>query len=1114
MYSIRELKKIKSFINKNKSYFSSIDLVKDNFKQIDSIISGQRENDYELPDTLQEILFQAFFECDLTTINPLTPSFIKNDIYCIDVSIDRDINSINYIDDVNEDTKKKITHLLLKSNSGYKLLSKSPEFIKHDFVIVKSLLLQDVYNANNVDWDYFAKNEEQLNILLKIVYTSSYILRDDSPEILKNNHQVVINSLRRAMSSARYIGEKARNIPEVLVCLIGNRYKFTKEELMNLSLSAFSNSYSLYRAVESLDNLYVKEKKSSVLNLRLLRSLSVFEKCRFMDRYCDIFIDAFNTKPSIKSFKEIMNYSAELSWKKHKYENANLYKNVFGKITAEIQKNANINDSLKNIDELLTNMEKVLEDKYDLLENLLIQLYDFYHNKSSIVDASNVNKKLSKLCALYAAKCKELYKKDEINNNIIELKKWFSVRRDNPRIFEKQRLNIQRKKLAEKFKSCDIDLYEYLAQLSKDKKAEDYQKDKIEEYTKHFLIDGYNSIDDFYTKPKEYDNYRKIIEALQLVRRLNLGNISYTDIELTNYRDIIFRNVDGVYSIHSTFIELFDNEELLIEIKKYESHKKAFDWIKEVLMKRAKTIDVSDEEVRESLEQEISKKEFPFKDEYYEFDSKRFLDTFKLDDLRSKCINTKNLRNVDTIFDDDIYGKLKKFVSNSGLIQFLLMNNEKYVNTNTLNMLINNMHDIINSSESCDYKLDDFKDYMEAVFISSCADEQALVILGKEIIMELCTDLAYTDEDPARVIEIAKELVCKRALRKDFTVPFINGNTNNYKYFMYDILDDSYLLSGIETHSCFKCDGTDNDFFHYCALDKNGFVIKITDNEGNMVARVSGFRDGNTVLINQLRTIYDLGNNDYANKSDSETQQIIDTLKTACRDIILNSFIEESEEERIKYIFITRSYAMEQQDGNVNANVTTKIRKRLMLHDKKDEDWSSFVETRNLKESYKQNFFTTDLVKEEYALICMAGDLSKLEEGDELKFKDVKPIYKRTRNEIMATCSITPEIVDKVNKIRAMGALLEGKKYRKVNIPIGDSLVFIGDNWYLVYMHNRFYGYSIPGDKEAEVELLETKKEFKNYILSVSPSNVIENLSKEMGTKIYRFTNNKKDNDE
>ena len=84
MYSIRELKKIKSFINKNMSYFSSIDLVKDNFKQIDSIISGKRENDYELPYTLQEILFQAFFECDLITINPLTPSFIKNDIYSSD----------------------------------------------------------------------------------------------------------------------------------------------------------------------------------------------------------------------------------------------------------------------------------------------------------------------------------------------------------------------------------------------------------------------------------------------------------------------------------------------------------------------------------------------------------------------------------------------------------------------------------------------------------------------------------------------------------------------------------------------------------------------------------------------------------------------------------------------------------------------------------------------------------------------------------------------------------------------------------------------------------------------------------------------------------------------
>ena len=1113
MYSIRELKEIRNFIIKNLKYLYNIEEVNDTLNQIEDIISGQRENDFELAYSLKEILFQAFFDSELT-IGSFTPFFIRNDLRCIEVSIDRDVNSINYINNFNDDIKKKVIGLVSSNSTGYKLSSKSPEFVIHDFEIIKTILTNDIHNANYVDWEYFSKNPEQFNDLLEIVYSSYFILNADSPEILRNNHGVVMNSLKRAMSSIQYVGDEEKKSPEVLEFLLSNRHKFTKEELENVALCAFNKENSLYSAVDKLDDLYEKERKSRVLNFRLLRLADAFKKSKgkkniykFMDRYFDIFIDAFKTKPSIKSFKEIINYSAELSWKKHKYENANLYKNVFGKITAEIQKNDSIHESLNNLGELLTNMEKVLEDKYEILENLLIQLYDFYHDKSTIIDINDVRNRLSRLCALYSAKCKELYKKNEIEKNTVELKKWFAIRKDNEKIFEKQRLNIQRKILAKRFESYDRDLYEFLAQLSKED-----QRSLTREYAKRFLVDGCNSIDDFYNKPKEYDTYRRLIAALQLVKRLNLGNISYTDIELTNYRDMIFRNLNGVYVIHSTFLELFDNEELLIEIKEYESHKKAFDWIKERLIRNAKTIYVSDEEVKESLEEEISKKDFPFTDEYYVFDSKKFLETFKLSDLRTKCINTRNLRSVDTIFDNDMYEELKRFVSNSGLIQFLLMNDEDYVNINTLNMLINNMHEIVKLSKTYKYNLDDFNHYMEAVFISSCADEQAIAILGKENIMELGTSLVYTDEDPARIIEIAKELVCKRALRKEFTVPFINGQTNNYKYFMYDIMDDSYLLSGIDTHSCFKCDGTDNDFFHYCALDKNGFVIKITDNEGNMVARVAGFRDGNTVLINQLRTIYDLGNNDYSNNSDSETSQIIDTLRTACMDIILNSFKYESEEERIKYVFITRSYAMERQKGNVSNTVTDKIRKRLQLYAKNEKDWKEFIQNRNLKESYKQNFFTTDLVKEEFQLICMAGDISKLDENS-LKFKDVEPTYKRTRNEITATCNITDELVNKVNKIRAMGSLLEGKKYRKLNIPVENSLVFIGDNWYIVYMHNRLYGYSIPGDNEAEIELQETKKEFKKYLLNNKGNNIMEDLSCIMGTKTYRFTNNKKDNE-
>ena len=1108
MYSIRELREIKIYINKNIKLLSDVDSIDMIISQLERIIIGQKENDFELPNSVKEALFQVFFDSE-SPIGSFTPKFIRCDSRCIEESINRDINSINYIDDFDDETKEKVKALVTSKDVEYTLSLKAPDFIKHDFEIIKKLLLKNIYNADFVDWDYFAKNEEQLNELLKMVCTSSYILKVNASEYLRNNLEVIMSSLKRSISSAQHIGKEGMKSSEEFEYLLQNRHKFSREELGKRPLCVFKNSKTLNKGIRLLDtNNFKLDKILSLTDANKKKDEVKKTISKFMDRYFGLFIDAFSVSPSIKSFMEISAYNADLSWKKHKYDNANLYKNVFGKLTAEIQKSNRFEDAINNQEVLLTNMKKVLGDKYYLLENLLKDLYDFYHSNRNCVDIIDIRNSLSRLCALYAAKCKELYRKEEIDKCTTELKKWFTVRKDNKRIFERQKLNIQRNKLAKRFVTFDEGLYEFLSSLSKKEDA----KELTIKFAQYFLVDGFNSVDDFYERPEQYSNYIRFVEAQQLVRRLNLGNIKYTDIELTNYRDIIHYNSDKlIYEIDKGFCKTFEDKKVLKEIDDYLSCKKAFNWLKEVLIMKAKEIVVSDEEVMNSLEKDISKKNLPFTDEYYVFDRKKMLESFTINDLRKKCTKTKTLKNADAIFDDNTYELLKTFISNSGLIWFLLMNDNISVDHNTLNMLINTMHEIVKFSKLNDYRLDSFNDYMEAAIISSSADEQAMAILGKENIIELCTDLVYTDEDPARIIQIAKELVCKRALRKDFTVPFINGKTSNYMYSMYDIMDDSYLMSGIDTHSCFKCDGTDNDFFHYCALDKNGFVIKITDNEGNMVARASGFRDGNTVLINQLRTIYDLGNNDYANKSVPETLQIINTLRTACLDIILFSINEESEKVKIKNIFITKSYAMQTQKENVSENVTEKIRKRLMLHDKDDEDWESFIERRNLKESYKQNFFTTDLIKKEVPLICLVGSS---DDENNIEFKDVAPIYKRTRNQIMTTCNITPEIVDKVNKIRAMGALLEGKEYKKLNIPKSRSIVFIGDNWYLAFMRNRFYAYSIPGDKEAAVELLETREEFNKYLLNNFDSNAIENLSKEMGTKVYRFTNNKKDNDE
>ena len=87
------------------------------------------------------------------------------------------------------------------------------------------------------------------------------------------------------------------------------------------------------------------------------------------------------------------------------------------------------------------------------------------------------------------------------------------------------------------------------------------------------------------------------------------------------------------------------------------------------------------------------------------------------------------------------------------------------------------------------------------------------------------------------------------AKRNKSTVPYIKGSTPNYNYSLYDPLDVTLLSCGYDTDACFRVGGIDNDFLHYCALDKNGFVIKITDKSGKFVARAAGFRNGNCIFL-------------------------------------------------------------------------------------------------------------------------------------------------------------------------------------------------------------------------------------------------------------------------
>lgn len=128
----------------------------------------------------------------------------------------------------------------------------------------------------------------------------------------------------------------------------------------------------------------------------------------------------------------------------------------------------------------------------------------------------------------------------------------------------------------------------------------------------------------------------------------------------------------------------------------------------------------------------------------------------------------------------------------------------------------------------------------------------------------------------------------------DKSINFIVGNRTN----------SSNICHGERTGACMRVGGVGEGLFLKCLTDKNWFHIRIENPFTNQyVSRVSGFRNGNTVYLNQLRDSCD---SEYTNE---DLQKYI--------SIFANNLIEETKysEYPIENVFINTQYAMSSYNG-------------------------------------------------------------------------------------------------------------------------------------------------------------------------------------------------------
>lgn len=112
-------------------------------------------------------------------------------------------------------------------------------------------------------------------------------------------------------------------------------------------------------------------------------------------------------------------------------------------------------------------------------------------------------------------------------------------------------------------------------------------------------------------------------------------------------------------------------------------------------------------------------------------------------------------------------------------------------------------------------------------------------------------------------LDLAINCTLKNFERTEITVPAFNEivkfnsddkKTKKMRVVVGNFTHPSNITHGERTGACMRIGGVGETLFDFCLEDKNGFHIRFEDADtGEYISRVSGFRNGNSVFLNELR---------------------------------------------------------------------------------------------------------------------------------------------------------------------------------------------------------------------------------------------------------------------
>lgn len=294
----------------------------------------------------------------------------------------------------------------------------------------------------------------------------------------------------------------------------------------------------------------------------------------------------------------------------------------------------------------------------------------------------------------------------------------------------------------------------------------------------------------------------------------------------------------------------------------------------------------------------------------------------------------------------------------------------------------------------------------------------------------------------ARLIE-AVELTKKNFERKVVTVPTFNedftiDNNKKIRVIVGNFTHPSNLTHGERTGACMRIGGVGESLFYFCLKNPNGFHIRFENPEnGNYISRVSGFRNGNTVFLNELR--YSCDQEKYSDKD------VVEGCKKAAEHLIE---LSKNSPYPIENVVIHRAYATSSMSDE---NIT--------------------LDKNNIKEGLTP--FYSDVSNN----VIILATTSKTSKFVPLNFdKKNIPKYLPAREKIISSTDI--QIVSaKITRIDTIKRMLAGENYEYISaleFKNGLTYAIVSEDWYICIDENGLiHSDAIDLDPRAKEELAE-----------------------------------------